>query len=678
MSSVVPDTNITMKCHHDQEGRTQAVWWFNGQVILASNNFLPEEIGFKNVRGTVINSTTSFLQVESIKVQNEGNYTCAFGQVSIVTYIVKLQRTGVIHGANISMSCRTERETTFSPIWYFNNFFMAGADSFGPGDIGLKNVHIDPNKAFLYVDSFSTQNEGNYKCILGEKETSTYHLKSTPLSLSLYCAGQECPGMLSLNTTLTVLKMECYGDQMIQADQHSWNINNLKTDFETKSRSFPSVTRGINVTVRGSMKKFSLTKYPNHTIIGCTVGNATKTVTVIVPRVASETLANYWKPAAVTGVFFIIVICFFLFQKNYGSRGTQHELPPPESPHSTVNSEEHDATNWRYESFPDFPHRGNKYEETASRALSRENMKFTNNGLSSIVLITWIGTLTDDEDQVHDIIASYIEDGVNVDAKRIWEECCKVKLSLSEHDNVLKTIGYCKYSGILMIVQDFNDMTVLQSYLSSETGASNSIRGNRMKCARGIVHGMGFLSSQEYSYPGLCIKRILVNSFGICKLYDFCSRRNALQYVKLFLEEDRELEWRLAPEVLYSGFYSEVSDVWAVGMTLWELFFGELETLYKFITSDEYDTKLMTIERRPQCPRHIFRLIKCCITKRLDQRPSFVTMNQEIDKVNVKRKSQDRANLRQKSKSFMQLDEPNLVPAIPVYAACNKTRECNF
>lgn len=53
--------------------------------------------------------------------------------------------------------------------------------------------------------------------------------------------------------------------------------------------------------------------------------------------------------------------------------------------------------------------------------------------------------------------------------------------------------------GILMIVQDFNDMTVLQSYLSSETGASNSIRGNRMKCARGIVHGMGFLSSQEVS-----------------------------------------------------------------------------------------------------------------------------------------------------------------------------------
>lgn len=50
-----------------------------------------------------------------------------------------------------------------------------------------------------------------------------------------------------------------------------------------------------------------------------------------------------------------------------------------------------------------------------------------------------------------------------------------------------------------MIVQDFNDMTVLQSYLSSETGASNSIRDNRMKCARGIVHGMGFLSSQEVS-----------------------------------------------------------------------------------------------------------------------------------------------------------------------------------
>ncbi|PIK54526.1 hypothetical protein BSL78_08600 [Apostichopus japonicus] len=179
MSSVVPDTNITMKCHHDQDETKLAVWWFNGQIIFASNEFLPDEIGFENVRGTVTNSTTSFLEVESIKVQNEGNYTCAFGQESIVTYVLKLQRTGVIHGANISMSCRTERETTLIPIWYFNNSVMSGADLFGPGDIGLKNVRIDPNKAFLYVESFSTQNEGSYRCILGEKKASTYHLKST-------------------------------------------------------------------------------------------------------------------------------------------------------------------------------------------------------------------------------------------------------------------------------------------------------------------------------------------------------------------------------------------------------------------------------------------------------------------------------------------------------------------
>ncbi|PIK44160.1 hypothetical protein BSL78_18984 [Apostichopus japonicus] len=185
MSSVVPDTNITMKCHHGQEGTTQAIWWFNDQILYGGNKFLPEEIGFKNVRGTVTNSTTSFLEVESIKVQNEGNYTCAFGQESIVTYVVKLQRTGgrnethVIHGANISMSCRTERETTLTPIWYFNNFVMSGEDSFRPGDIGLKNVRIDPNKAFLYVESFSTQNEGNYRCFLGEKQASNYHLKST-------------------------------------------------------------------------------------------------------------------------------------------------------------------------------------------------------------------------------------------------------------------------------------------------------------------------------------------------------------------------------------------------------------------------------------------------------------------------------------------------------------------
>ncbi|XP_071816623.1 uncharacterized protein [Apostichopus japonicus] len=322
MSSVVPDTNITMKCHHGvKEVTTTAVWWFNGQIIFASNEFLPEEIGFKNVRGTLTNSTTSFLNVESIKVQNEGNYTCAFGKESIVTYIVKLQRTGgrkethVIHGANISMSCTTARETTLIPIWYFNNSAMTGEDSFRPEDIGLKNVRIDPNKAFMYVDSFSTQNEGNYKCTLGEKAASNYHLKCTPLSLSLYCAGQECPGMLSLNTTLTVLEMECYGDQMTQADQHSWKINDLKTDFETKIRSFPSETPGLNVTVRGSMKTFALTKYPNHAIIGCTVGDVTKTVIVIVPRVASEILANDWKPAAITGILIIIVICFFLFQK---------------------------------------------------------------------------------------------------------------------------------------------------------------------------------------------------------------------------------------------------------------------------------------------------------------------------------------------------------------------------
>mmetsp|Transcript_12068 Transcript_12068/g.27886 ORF Transcript_12068/g.27886 Transcript_12068/m.27886 type:complete len:461 (-) Transcript_12068:171-1553(-) len=87
----------------------------------------------------------------------------------------------------------------------------------------------------------------------------------------------------------------------------------------------------------------------------------------------------------------------------------------------------------------------------------------------------------------------------------------------------------------------------------------------------------------------------------------------------------RPIRW-MAPESISRRQYSEKSDVWAFGVTMWEIWtYGEVP--YGAIASDEdVGRKVVDGERLPsppQCPPGIYSIMKKCWSRDKTQRPSF-------------------------------------------------------
>ena len=84
-----------------------------------------------------------------------------------------------------------------------------------------------------------------------------------------------------------------------------------------------------------------------------------------------------------------------------------------------------------------------------------------------------------------------------------------------------------------------------------------------------------------------------------------------------------------ALESLVSGLYSSQSDVWALGVTLWEMFSLASEPHTEITSPAQLVQKLETGERLPVCPlapRSLQAVMESCWADQPDLRPSFMTI----------------------------------------------------
>ncbi|PIK42804.1 hypothetical protein BSL78_20350 [Apostichopus japonicus] len=266
---------------------------------------------------------------------------------------------------------------------------------------------------------------------------------------------------------------------------------------------------------------------------------------------------------------------------------------------------------------------------------------------------------------------SYVEGDAPVEAKRLWKTCSDSRLSISEHPNLLKTIGYCKCDGLLFIINDYFEMNTLDNFLVSEYSNFETSGDDYTGYALDIIDGMEYLDSVALAWLVVwwalnkmcssrsCAKRIVVNHLGICKLYDFCPSKQARDFLEIFLKEDREFEYRLAPEIPHCDDYPSSCDVWGVGMTLWELFFGGHTQIYGIIHMDGYETKKhLDMIQPPLSVRK--KSMKMCLSKECDDRP---TMNElkYLTRKNVTVGAQSSLYIKKKRNPATQIQEGHYV-----------------
>ena len=89
------------------------------------------------------------------------------------------------------------------------------------------------------------------------------------------------------------------------------------------------------------------------------------------------------------------------------------------------------------------------------------------------------------------------------------------------------------------------------------------------------------------------------------------------------------------------GRFTTASDVWAYGVTLWEILTLAREYPYSELTDEEVianvqkmfhgpDTPFTTLPQPQTCPDDMYELMSRCWAKELEERPSFMELHNNI------------------------------------------------
>lgn len=144
-------------------------------------------------------------------------------------------------------------------------------------------------------------------------------------------------------------------------------------------------------------------------------------------------------------------------------------------------------------------------------------------------------------------------------------------LDSSYHVNVIRFFGYCTFPEVC-IVMEYCHISVLGLLNSKQKSLSYS---HRLEIAIGLARGLIFLNGQNIVHRDIAARNLLIGLDGHTKIIDFGrSRRISSTAAKSKTKVSvGPVKW-MAPEQIRFNLYSKESDVWAFGVTTWEIFTG--------------------------------------------------------------------------------------------------------
>ncbi|XP_071842288.1 uncharacterized protein [Apostichopus japonicus] len=226
-------------------------------------------------------------------------------------------------------------------------------------------------------------------------------------------------------------------------------------------------------------------------------------------------------------------------------------------------------------------------------------------------------------------------------ASEEWKYFLRHIAILPINENVVKTFGIVQMSGIPYCLQEYMAFGTLKSYLEVNFGQSR-FYGNALEpvphhfltFASNVISGMKFLHHYCWLHPGLSTEKLLISQSGhsgfSCKLHDFCYAIFSGDRVKEELEKNNgKIRLNIPPEAKRNGEYTQQSDLWAVGVVLWEIFsYGAKIPEYREI---QRPTDVLGKLTRPaNCPGQLYEAMSLCWQWDQQSRLSFDELNEYL------------------------------------------------
>ncbi|XP_041356261.1 tyrosine-protein kinase RYK-like [Gigantopelta aegis] len=242
------------------------------------------------------------------------------------------------------------------------------------------------------------------------------------------------------------------------------------------------------------------------------------------------------------------------------------------------------------------------------------------------------GTLVGEENEVEtEVYVKTLSDQARADQVQVFfMESCMLKGFVSPNVNPLIATCVetdCQPYMIYPFSNEGNLKKFLQKCRMSECGSRYTLSTQPLVyMAIQIIRGIQYLHRKKVIHKDIATRNCVVDGDYIVKITDNALSRDLFpaDYDCLGDNENRPVKW-MAVEALLDRRFSPASDVWAFGVTLWEMMtLGQQP--YADIDPFEMSAYLQEgyrIAHPHNCPDELFAVMACCWAMTPDERPKF-------------------------------------------------------
>uniref|UniRef100_A0AAZ1WZ76 Tyrosine-protein kinase receptor n=1 Tax=Oreochromis aureus TaxID=47969 RepID=A0AAZ1WZ76_OREAU len=201
-----------------------------------------------------------------------------------------------------------------------------------------------------------------------------------------------------------------------------------------------------------------------------------------------------------------------------------------------------------------------------------------------------------------------------------------------QHEHIVTFYGVCVESDPLIMVFEYMKHGDLNKFLSVSLGYGGGRAGilveltqsQMLHIAQQIAAGMVYLASQHFVHRDLATRNCLVGENLLVKIGDFGMSRDVYSsdYYRVGGHTMLPIRWMPPESIMYRRFTTE-SDVWSLGVVLWEIFTYGKQPWYQLSNNEVRQRFNLTLHftyiglhimlQRPRtCPKEVYDLMLGC------------------------------------------------------------------